>query len=39
MITGQEQYELVGEHTRKVYKLGQKVRVRVSMHRLLAANH
>ena len=25
----EEQYELVGEHTRKVYKLGQKVRVRV----------
>ena len=25
----EEQYELVGEHTRKVYKLGQRVRVRV----------
>lgn len=25
----EDQYELVGEHTRKVYKLGQKVRVRV----------
>lgn len=25
----EEQYELIGEHTRNVYKLGQKVRVRV----------
>ena len=26
----EERYELVGEHTGKTYKLGQKVRVRVS---------
>ena len=25
----EEGYELIGEHTRNVYKLGQKVRVRV----------
>lgn len=25
----EDQYELVGEHTRNVYKLGQKVKVRV----------
>ena len=29
MIIEEEQYEMVGEHTGKIYKLGQKVRVRV----------